>query len=192
VTSGAAGVGGAVTTDDPEVAQTVRMLRDHGQSRKYYHDLEGYNGRLDAIQAAFLRVKLRHLDGWNAARRAAAARYNDAFAGMSDVIAPFEPDFSRSVYHLYVVRHPQRDRLAEELKSAGIFTGFHYPVPVHLQNCYRNWNYRTGSLPVTERAAAEILSLPMFPGLTPHAQQRVVTALRTAIDSARGVMAPSA
>jgi dTDP-4-amino-4,6-dideoxygalactose transaminase len=188
---GACGEAGAVTTNDPAVAQTIRMLRDHGQSRKYYHELEGYNGRLDAIQAAFLRVKLRHLDEWNASRRAAAERYNNAFSGIAEVGVPFEPDYSRAVYHLYVVRHRERDRLAEDLKAAGVFTGFHYPVPVHLQNCYREWGYRAGSLPVTERAAAGIVSLPMFPGLTPSAQERVVTALRTALASGGNVMVPS-
>jgi dTDP-4-amino-4,6-dideoxygalactose transaminase len=188
---GACGEAGAVTTNDPAVAQTIRMLRDHGQSRKYYHELEGYNGRLDAIQAAFLRVKLRRLDEWNASRRAAAERYNSALSGIAEVDVPFEPDYSRAVYHLYVVRHPERDRLAEDLKSAGVFTGFHYPVPVHLQNCYREWGYHAGSLPVTERAAAEILSLPMFPGLTPSAQERVVGALRTALAAERKVMVPS-
>jgi dTDP-4-amino-4,6-dideoxygalactose transaminase len=189
---GACGEAGAVTTDDPEVARTIRMLRDHGQIRKYYHELEGYNGRLDAIQAAFLRIKLRHLDTWNAERRAAAARYNEAFATRTDIVVPFEPEYSKAVYHLYVIRHPQRDLLAEELTSARVFTGFHYPVPVHLQNCYREWNYAAGSLPVTERAAAEIVSLPMFPGLTPSAQQRVVTAVSAAIASERTAMAPSA
>ena len=189
---GACGEAGAVTTDDPEVARLIRMLRDHGQSRKYYHELEGYNGRLDAIQAAFLRIKLRHLDTWNAARRAAAARYNEAFAAHTEIVAPCEPPYSKAVYHLYVIRHPERDQLAEELKSAGVFTGFHYPVPVHLQNCYRDWNYGTGSLPVTERAAAEIVSLPMFPGLTHSAQQRVIAAVSAALASERVVMAPSA
>ena len=188
---GSCGEAGAVTTNDPALAQTVRMLRDHGQSRKYYHELEGYNGRLDAIQAAFLRVKLRHLEQWNASRRAAAEQYHMALSGISEIKAPFEPEYSRAVYHLYVVRHPERDRLAEELKAAGVFTGFHYPVPVHLQNCYRDWGYVAGSLPVTERVAADILSLPMFPGLTSSAQQRVVSALQTALAS-RNVLTPSA
>jgi dTDP-4-amino-4,6-dideoxygalactose transaminase len=189
---GACGEGGAVTTDDADLAQTVRMLRDHGQIRKYYHDLEGYNGRLDAIQAAFLRIKLRHLDEWNRSRRAAAMRYDEAFSATADLVTPFEPEDSRAVYHLYVIRCAQRDRLAENLKAAGVFTGFHYPVPVHLQNCYRDWNYGVGSLPATERAAAEIVSLPMFPGIAPAAQQRVVAEVRAALASERPVMAPSA
>jgi len=182
---GACGEAGAVTTDDEQVAKTIRMLREHGQAKKYYHDLEGYNGRLDAIQAAFLRVKLRHLDDWNAQRRAAAARYGELLSGITEVSPPFEPDRSRAVYHLYVIRNNDRDALAEHLNSQGISTGLHYPLPVHLQKCYRGWGYGAGSLPVTERAATEILSLPMFPGLTASAQQRVVSALAGALASRR-------
>jgi dTDP-4-amino-4,6-dideoxygalactose transaminase len=154
------------------------MLRDHGQAKKYYHDLEGYNGRLDAIQAAFLRIKLRHLDRWNAERRAAALRYNEMLSGIGDVRTPTEASASRAVYHLYVIRTSDRDRMADQLKANGISTGLHYPVPVHLQNCYRDWGYGAGSLPITERAAAEILSLPMFPGITAEQQTRVSSAIR--------------
>ena len=174
---GACGEAGAVTTNDERVAARIRMLREHGQARKYYHDLEGYNGRLDAIQAAFLRLKLKRLDAWNDQRRTAAARYNELLSGLSEVVTPFEPATSQSVYHLYVIRSPQRDALAEHLKAQGVFTGLHYPLPVHLQNCYQDWGYRSGALPVTERAAAEILSLPMFPGLTADQQQRVAAAV---------------
>ena len=172
---GACGEAGAVTTDDEHVARTIRMLRDHGQAKKYYHELEGYNGRLDAIQAAFLRVKLPHLDTWNAERRAAAARYHDVLAGIPGIVLPVEHDRSKPVYHLYVIRSRDldRDALAAYLNWKGIATGLHYPLPVHLQACYRQWGYRVGSLPATERAAAEILSLPMFPGLTAAAQERV-------------------
>jgi dTDP-4-amino-4,6-dideoxygalactose transaminase len=175
---GACGEGGAVTTDDPVVARDIKMLRDHGQVRKYHHDLEGYNGRLDAIQAGFLRVKLRHLEAGNQARRDAAARYNQLFSGHRGVVAPFEPESSKAVYHLYVIRTAHRDRLAEQLKERGIATGFHYPVPVHLQACYTSWGYQVGSLPVTERVAAEIVSLPMFPGLTAEQQTRVASEVR--------------
>jgi dTDP-4-amino-4,6-dideoxygalactose transaminase len=174
---GACGEGGAVTTDDDQVANTIRMLREHGQATKYYHDLEGYNGRLDAIQAAFLRVKLRHLDQGNAQRRAAAMRYTEQLSPIAGMTVPFEPEHSRSVYHLYVIRNGNRDALMEHLKSEGIASGLHYPLPVHLQKCYRDWGYPTGSLPVTERAAAEIVSLPMFPGLTPEQQQRVAATI---------------
>ena len=177
---GACGEAGAVTTDDENVVRTIKMLREHGQVQKYYHDLEGYNGRLDAIQAAFLRVKLRRLETWNAQRREAAARYNDmlAQANTGAVIAPFEPATSRAVYHLYVVRSKERDALADFLKAQNIHTGFHYPVPLHLQNCYRAWRYTKASLPVTERVASEIISLPMFPGLTAEQQQRVVAGIQ--------------
>jgi len=175
---GACGEAGAVTTDDEQVARTIRMLRDHGQSKKYYHDLEGYNGRLDAIQAAFLRIKLRWLDDWNHQRRVAAVRYREALSEVPGVVLPFEPQTSHAVYHLYVIRSKERDALAERLKADGIHTGLHYPLPVHLQRCYHHWGYQLGSLPVTERVASEVLSLPMFPGITDEQQQRVGAAIR--------------
>jgi dTDP-4-amino-4,6-dideoxygalactose transaminase len=174
---GACGEAGAVTTDDEQIAKTIKMLREHGQAQKYHHDLEGYNGRLDAVQAAILRVKLRHLDEWNRQRQAAAAQYFELLSDMQDIVRPFESDRSKSVYHLYVIRHKNRDSVAEHLKSRGVFTGLHYPLPVHLQECYREWGYRAGSLPITERVARTILSLPMFPGLAPAAQERVAEAL---------------
>jgi dTDP-4-amino-4,6-dideoxygalactose transaminase len=175
---GACGEAGALTTDDDDVARKARMLRDHGQARKYYHDLEGYNGRLDAIQAAFLRIKLRRLEAGNEQRRAAARRYDELLSG-AQVVTPFEADGSRSVYHLYVVRTGERDALAGHLESSGIHTGLHYPLPVHQQNCYRPWGYKAGDLPITERAAAEVLSLPMFPGLTGAQQQRVAAVIES-------------
>jgi dTDP-4-amino-4,6-dideoxygalactose transaminase len=179
---GACGEAGAVTTNDENVAKFIRMIREHGQSRKYYHDIEGYNGRLDAIQAAFLRIKLRHLDTWTEGRRAAAARYAELLAPIAadgQLVLPYESPMGKAVYHLYVVRSKGRDALAEHLKSEDIQTGLHYPLPVHLQKCYASWGYREGSLPVTERVASEILSLPMFPGLTAEQQQRVAAAVQT-------------
>lgn len=176
---GACGEAGAVTTDDEEIAKTIKMLREHGQARKYYHELEGYNGRLDAIQAAFLRVKLQQLDKWNAGRRAAAVRYTEQLSSMPGLALPFEPEHSRAVYHLYVVRTKNRDALAEHLKSQRVSFGLHYPLPLHLQKCYRELGYSKGCLPITERAAAEILSLPMFPGLEPAQQLRVTDAIGT-------------
>ena len=173
---GACGEAGAVTTDDEQVARS-QMLRDHGQVKKYYHDLEGYNGRLDAIQAAFLRVKLRRFDAWNASavRRLSLQRLVVRYKRwwQSAILTPFEPGSTRAVYHLYVIRVPARHALAEHLTAKGIHTGYHYPVPVHFQSCYRHWGYQSGSLPVTERVASEIVSLPMFPGLTAEQQQRV-------------------
>jgi dTDP-4-amino-4,6-dideoxygalactose transaminase len=176
---GACGEAGAITTNDEQIARTVQMLRDPGQIRKYYHGLEGYNGRLDAIQAAFLRVKLRHLGAWNAQRRVAALRYNALLASNPAVTTPFEPTSSSAVYHLYVIRTNDRDGLGDHLKAQGISTGLHYPVPLHQQECYKTWGYPASSLPVTERVAREILSLPMFPGLSEPQQQRVAEAIRS-------------
>ncbi len=172
---GACGEAGAVTTNDEGLAREVRMLRDHGQSRKYYHDVEGYNGRLDAIQAGILRVKLHHLALWNEQRRQAAERYNELFAPMRGSIAvPYQPAWSRPVYHLYVIRTSSRDELQQRLSAAGIGTGIHYPIPLHLQTAYAELGWKTGDFPVSEEAAKEILSLPMFPGLRAEDQRRVV------------------
>jgi dTDP-4-amino-4,6-dideoxygalactose transaminase len=183
---GACGEAGAVTTDDEQVVRTIRMLREHGQSQKYYHEIEGYNGRLDAIQAAFLRIKLPRLDSWNRQRREAAARYRSLLSPLAPagIILPFEPETSRAIYHLYVIRARDRERLAEHLKGSGVATGLHYPLPLHLQNAYRQWGYGPGSLPVTERVASEILSLPMFPGLAPKQQQRVAAAIGSSVGAA--------
>jgi dTDP-4-amino-4,6-dideoxygalactose transaminase len=175
---GACGEAGAVTTNDPELAQKVRMLRDHGQARKYYHNVEGYNGRLDAIQAGFLSVKLRHLPEWTERRRDAAARYRELFAeaGVPE-LAPFEPARAKGVYHLYVVRIPDRDGLIRHLAERGIGTGIHYPVPLHLQKAYEHLGYAAGDFPVAEKVAPEIVSLPMFPGLTQGQQARIADRL---------------
>lgn len=172
---GACGEAGAVTTNDGEVANKVRMLRDHGQARKYYHEMEGYNGRLDAVQAGMLLAKLKHLPTWNEQRRQNAAQYEDLLACPGeDLILPFEPEWSRAVYHLYVVRAPERDWLREYLTEAGIGTGIHYPIPLHLQKAYRHLRYRQDHFPVAERTAREVLSLPMYPELTLAQQRRVV------------------
>jgi dTDP-4-amino-4,6-dideoxygalactose transaminase len=175
---GACGEAGAVTTDDAGLAQRVRMLRDHGQARKYYHHVEGYNGRLDAIQAGILRVKLGHLDDWNASRREVAERYRDLFAEQETAgLAPYEPDWAKSVYHLYVARVPDRERAIQHLTEAHIGTGIHYPVPLHLQKAYEYLGYKAGDFPVSEMVSPEILSLPMFPQLTGEQQERVVEAM---------------
>ena len=181
---GACGEAGAVTTDDENVARYIRMIRDHGQSQKYYHQMEGYNGRLDAIQAAFLRIKLRHLPKWTDQRRASAKRYNELLTTLARdgvVVTPYEPDWSDAVYHLYVIRTPERDALAKALNAKGVQTGFHYPVPLHQQQCYADWGYAMGSLPVTEGVSSEIVSLPMFPGLSLEQQQRVVAAIEVSV-----------
>ena len=172
---GACGEAGAVTTNDPVLAAKIKMLRDHGQAKKYYHDVEGYNGRLDAIQAGLLHAKLAHLAKWNAQRRERAAEYNRLLAAADGaVVPPFEPSWSRAVYHLYVIRTENRDAMMNELKNVGIGTGIHYPIPLHLQRAYAALNYRLGDFPVAEKAAAEIVSLPMFPQLTSEQQGRVV------------------
>jgi dTDP-4-amino-4,6-dideoxygalactose transaminase/acetyltransferase-like isoleucine patch superfamily enzyme len=170
---GACGEGGAVTTNDADVAAKVKMLRDHGQVKKYYHDVEGYNGRLDAIQCAILLAKLPHLAAWNAGRRERASEYGRLLAGVEGIGLPHEPSWSRAVYHLYVIRTADREGMMQHLKSAGIGTGIHYPIPLHLQKAYAALNYRLGDFPVTERVAGEILSLPMFPQLTGQQQARV-------------------
>jgi dTDP-4-amino-4,6-dideoxygalactose transaminase len=171
---GACGEGGAITTNDEAMCLRMKMIRDHGQAKKYYHDMEGYNGRLDAIQAGWLSVKLRHLTKWNESRRALAHRYNELLADAKDVIAtPTEPEWTRSVYHLYVVRVTDREALQTALAEGGIGTGIHYPIPLHLQKAYAHLGYPQGAFPVTERVACEIVSLPMFPQMD-HAQQDAV------------------
>ena len=170
---GACGEAGAVTTNDAGLAATVRMVRDHGQAKKYYHDVEGYNGRLDAIQAGLLHVKLKHLAKWNEQRQERAANYQRLLEKMKGVVIPHEPAWSRSVYHLYVIRTADRGALAERLKAAGIGTGIHYPIPLHMQKAYIGMKYPKGSFSVTEAVAAQILSLPMFPTLTREQQVRV-------------------
>lgn len=171
---GACGEAGALTTSDPEIARKTRSLRDHGQSRKYFHEMVGYNGRLDSIQAAILDVKLKHLPQWTELRQAAATRYNSMFAGMEEIVTPFESANSQGVYHLYVVRVEDRDRVREALADAQIGTGIHYPMPLHLQKAYASLGYTENSLPITEAAAQQVLSLPMYPQLTAASQQRVV------------------
>jgi dTDP-4-amino-4,6-dideoxygalactose transaminase len=171
---GACGEAGAVTTHDEELARKIRMIRDHGQAKKYYHDVEGYNGRLDALQAGFLTVKLRHLADWTRARQDAAQCYQDLFGKADGVIIPLTPEGSRPVYHLYVVRVQDRAGLQKHLADAKIDTGIHYPVPLHQQKAYAHLGYKTGDFPVTEKIAPEIVSLPMFPQLRREQQARVV------------------
>lgn len=173
---GACGEGGAITTNNAKIAQACKMLRDHGQAKKYYHDIEGYNGRLDSIQTGILSVKLKHLAGWNARRRDRAADYKGLFENNTGVRTPFEPSWSRAVYHLYVVRVADREGVMSHMKDAGIGTGIHYPIPLHLQKAYESLGYKAGDFPVTERVAGEILSLPMFPQLTAEQQATVADA----------------
>ncbi|HWR14176.1 MAG TPA: DegT/DnrJ/EryC1/StrS family aminotransferase [Terriglobales bacterium] len=179
---GACGEAGAVTTCNEEVAKTIKMIRDHGQAKKYYHDTEGYNGRLDAIQAGLLSVKLKYLESWNTSRRGLAKKYNDAFAESgAKVVTPFEPEWSRAVYHLYVIQVEDRDGLQKRLSAAGIGTGIHYPIPLHQQRAYASLGYKTGDFPAVEALASRILSLPMFPQMADEQLERVVDAVRSAI-----------
>ena len=174
---GAYGDGGAVTSNDETLLERVRMLRDHGRVRKYVHDELGYGERLDAIQAAILKVKLRYLDQWNDQRRQHAKRYNKLLAGLP-VVIPIEIPKVHHVYHLYVIRTPQRNELAAYLRERGIATGIHYPLPVHRQPALHKLGYSDVELPNTDRAAEEVISLPMFPELKREQMNYVVDQMR--------------
>jgi dTDP-4-amino-4,6-dideoxygalactose transaminase len=171
---GACGEGGAITTNNEAIASHARMLRDHGQSQKYHHETEGYNGRMDALQAGILDLKLKQLDQWTSARRARATGYNELLRSIEGVICPIEPTWSHAVYHLYVIRVCERDKLIKHLNNAGIGTGIHYPIPLHLQNAYTSLGHKSGDYPVTERVASEVVSLPMYPQLDQQSLWRVV------------------
>ena len=174
---GAYGEGGMVTTSNPEYARTIRMLRDWGAEKKYHHVLKGYNFRLEGIQGAVLRVKLRYLEQWTEARRSAAARYDRLLAG-SGVATPAAMDYARHVYHVYAIRTPDRAAWQQALNDQGIQTGIHYPIPVHLLPAFADLGYRAGQFPHSERAADEVLSLPMFPELTVEQTEEVARAVR--------------
>jgi dTDP-4-amino-4,6-dideoxygalactose transaminase len=163
---GAFGEAGAVVTNNGDLRDKIRTLRDHGQVRKYHHSMIGWNCRMDGIQAAVLRVKLRHLEQSNALRRRHAGRYNAAFAGIDEIIIPFEAPYATHVYHVYAVRVPRRDEVMSILRGRGIQTAIHYPVPIHLQPAYEMLRYEMGDFPVSEQIARELISLPMFPELT--------------------------
>ncbi len=176
---GAYGEGGAIVSNDPEIMKTVRMLRDWGQAKKYDHVLKGFNARLDEIQAAVLRVKLKYIEDWTEGRRAVAARYEAGLNGLSIGI-PKPPAHCRHVYHVYAIRSVDRDGLQARLQEAGVSTGIHYPVPVHLQTAYADLGYKAGDLPVTETIASEWLSLPMFAELEPGQVDAVIKAMKQA------------
>jgi dTDP-4-amino-4,6-dideoxygalactose transaminase len=180
---GACGEGGAVTTNDETMAQRMKMIRDHGQAKKYCHDIEGYNGRLDAIQAGWLSVKLRQLSKWNESRRALAHRYHELLDETKDMVLPREASWTKGVYHLYVVRVQDREAFQSFLAESGIGTGIHYPIPLHQQRAYQNLGYRTGDFPVTERVAREIVSLPMFPQMNHSQQDEVVARINAFVTS---------
>lgn len=169
---GAYGDGGIVVTNDAEIADRVQMLRNYGQRKKYYHSMRGYNRRLDTMQAAILGVKLPYLDDWNAARDARARQYTELLAD-TEIVTPAVMDFAQPVWHLYVVRVKQRDAFQAYLSERNIFTGIHYPVPIHLQEAYRDIGYPKGSFPITEAHMDEIVSLPMYPELSAEAVEYV-------------------
>ena len=193
---GAYGEGGMVVTGNAEYARTIRMLRDWGAEKKYQHVLKGYNYRLEGIQGAVLRVKLRHLEAWTEARRAAAARYDRLFAE-SGVQTPVAMPQARHVYHIYAIRTPERQKWQDALQARGIQTGIHYPIPVHLLPAYADLGYRAGQFPHSEAAAAQELSLPMFPELTTEQVEHIARAVRelastTARSGAQNSLNPAA
>lgn len=175
---GSVGEGGAVTTNDPRIVEGVRRLREHGQREKYVHVSEGYNGRLHAIQAAVLRIKLQDLDAATAGRQRVARWYQEALGDLADLNLPQTAPWAEHVWHLYVVRTPAREALRQALTSARIGCGLHYPIPLHRQEAYASLGYAEGSLPVTERVASSLLSLPMFPTLTEAQVGRVADTVR--------------
>jgi dTDP-4-amino-4,6-dideoxygalactose transaminase len=178
---GAYGDAGAALTGSDDVATRMRVLRDHGSPRKYEHEVVGVNSRLDTLQAVVLSAKLRRLAGWNAARRAAAERYDILLAGRGDVVLPRTLDGNEHVWHLYVVRVPDRDRVLKEMQAAGIGAGIHYPVPIHLTAAFAGLGVAEGACPVAERASRELLSLPLFAEITAEQQERVASALKSAL-----------
>lgn len=173
---GAYGEGGFITTNDDEIARRVRMIRDHGSEHKYRHDLIGMNARLDELQAVVLRAKLKHLADWNEARRSHAAVYSELL-DPDWVITPIEAEGANHIYHLYVIRAPRRDELQTYLKENGIFTGIHYPIPIHQQKAFSYLGYQNGDFPETEKAVSEILSLPMFAELADEDIERIVNTI---------------
>jgi dTDP-4-amino-4,6-dideoxygalactose transaminase len=174
---GACGEGGIVVTNNDAHAKSMRMLRDWGQERRYHHLVKGFNYRMDGIQGAILRVKLRHLDAWTAARRAHAARYSSMLSSLDTVETPVEVAYRRHVYHIYAVRCRDRDGLHRVLEAEGIQSGLHYPIPVHLQKAHEDLGYRPGDFPVSEAAARSVLSLPIYPEMTARQVEQVVKAL---------------
>jgi dTDP-4-amino-4,6-dideoxygalactose transaminase len=174
---GAYGDAGAALTSSDDLAERMRMIANHGGTHKYEHQVRGLNSRLDSMQAVVLSAKLRHLAAWNAGRQAAAARYDVMLAGLEEVTRPRVLAGNQHVWHLYVVRVPDRDRVLGELRAAGVGAGIHYPRPVHLTEAFADLGYRPGSFPVSERVAGELLSLPIFPEITPAQQERVTSVL---------------
>ena len=180
---GAYGEAGAVVTNDAELDRKIRMLRDHGQAKKYYHSLIGWNARMDGIQGAILSVKLKHLPAWTEGRRRNAALYGEFLKGVKDVTPPTEAWYGKHVYHIYAIRVADRDRLIAALAEKDIHCGIHYPIPVHLLDAYKSLNLGKGSYPVAEKSASEFVSLPMFAELTREQISRVATELKAIVQA---------
>lgn len=178
---GAFGEAGAVVTDDDELAEKIRVLRDHGQDRKYHHSMIGWNCRMDGIQAAVLEIKLKYLERGNELRRAHAQRYRDALRGVEGLSVPSAADYAKHVYHIFAIRVQERDEVMRRLEEEGIGCGVHYPIPVHRQKAYEYLGYGEGSFPVSETTASEFISLPMFPELTTQQIDRVAEAVRASM-----------
>jgi dTDP-4-amino-4,6-dideoxygalactose transaminase len=183
---GAFGEAGAIVTCNDELQKKIRILRDHGQIRKYHHTMVGWNCRMDGIQAAVLRIKLRHLETSNELRRSHAAHYDEGFNSFDGVVTPVHAAHVRHVYHLYAIRVKNRDEVIRLLAEQGIGSGVHYPVPIHLQEAYLGLGYQQGAFPITERCAAEFMSLPMFPELDPQQLDMVVASVREAVAEGLG------
>lgn len=180
---GALGEAGAVVTNNAELQEKMKTLRDHGQSRKYHHTMIGWNGRMDGIQGAILRIKLRHLQRGNELRCTHAAQYDRAFRGVEGLIAPHVARYAKHVYHIYAIRVEARDEMMRALEQKGVGTGVHYPVPVHLQEAYASLGHRKGAFPVSEATSAEFISLPMFPELTPAQIDYVADAVKESLSA---------
>jgi len=176
---GAYGEAGAIVTNSSELAEKLRMFRDHGQAKKYYHSMVGWNGRMDGLQAAVLSVKLKYLASWNEARRRNAQHYNELLANTDGLIIPAEADYARHIYHIYTIRAENRDALMGDLAQKDIACGIHYPLPIHLQEAYRFLGHGKGSFPIAERCAQEQVSLPMFAELTSEQIEKVCQEIRS-------------
>jgi dTDP-4-amino-4,6-dideoxygalactose transaminase len=174
---GCFGDGGAITTDDSKLADRIRTLRNYGSRNRYFNDERGFNSRLDELQAALLRVKLRKLDEWNERRRKIAGVYLDRLRHVEGIILPSVPEWAKPCWHLFVIRHPARDKLQAAMKEAGIGTIIHYPVPPHLQKAYADLRLKVGSFPICEKLAREVLSIPIGPHLSAESQQAVISAI---------------
>jgi dTDP-4-amino-4,6-dideoxygalactose transaminase len=174
---GAYGEAGAVVTNDDSINNTIRSMRDHGQSKKYYHDTIGWNGRMDGFQGAILSVKLKHLPTWNNLRRKYAAHYTNGLSHIKDIVLPCEESYANHVYHIYAIRVKERDNLISYLNDRGIPCGIHYPIPIHLQKAYSFMNLKNGRFPVSEACAAELVSLPIYPELTEQQVSHIIDSI---------------